>query len=842
MINRGLECVNYNQQKDSMEKNCKENSQCQLTEVDVDEGFKFKVCTAKYPGGFDLTGESERGTESASTLCSLANQKCTVIYVKKLSGKWECMANCDCEKKKFTEEMNNLCIGLGDCGSYINYVGDGSDNIKVKGAPKVSWTNYKKYAQVVEGQKAEPDTIEDLKRISLGGKTNADGSFNFNSVSGIMGALGISSGIAAHMIENSFKGLPLGLTFPGSVAQMVFGGQTKVVGLTKIGAPVPIEAPTLMSSFANALSGAGVGATVGGLVAKGFGLQGDAAMATTVAGAVAGTISGAIGVNFFGGGLGAGGSFAAIGAALSVAVIALIAALVVAIVMKLLGIGKIKKVIVKFSCLPWQPPVGGANCEKCNAEPLKPCTQYRCTSLGKACELINTESSNPECTSIKNDNTYPKISSLNTTSEYKFEEQKQNSVKIKTTEDGCAPALSSLTFSLQTDERAQCKYDFNPGVKYDEMSDSPLEGTYYTKTHAIKFDIPGLDELEANYGATITGDIKEKTAQLKMNVKCQDVNGNTNPTDYVIDLCVKSGPDQTAPMIIATLPVNNAYLKQDTQETPLTIYLNEPSECNWESTKEINFDSMTNKMECNTDVNDRGLLGWECSTTLTELTNEENNFYIKCRDQPWLMDTENESLRMTNSEDFIYTLIGTRNNLVIDSTSPSGAVEKGIEPATVELEVKTSGGIENGKSVCDFSFVGYDSTIQFKDTFSTTHKQKLELVSGDYNIYIKCKDDAGNEALGNATFLLKLDQGAPIVVRAYNDGELRIITNEDAKCYYDFNKCNFNLENGTLMTTGFSKKHGADWNTGEIYYIRCEDIWGNKNSGCAIKVAASTLV
>lgn len=838
VINRAVECVNYNQDEKTVKEKCKENSHCQLTEVDVDSGFKFDVCTAKYPGGFDLIGENGRAVDSAKQLCSLANQKCTVIYVKKLFSGWECAANCDCETKKFSEEMNNLCIALGDCGSYINYIGEGTNNIKVKGAPKVSWTEYKKYAKLVEGQRADPDTIEDLKRIGfVSGEDPTQQESPLRFLGSSLGSFGIAAKLIAAAQVNSFLGG--GISGFTNTPLRFLGNQYLFEGVLQ-GTP-----GATISAFGNFLGGAGVGAYMGSLVAKVFGLQGDAAIAVVVAGAIAGGFGG---LGYLGGSAissALAGISPAFGGLLAGGIIGLIAALVVAIVMKLLGVGKIKKVIVKFSCLPWQAPANGNSCESCNGNLLKPCTEYRCSSLGKACELINIDSSNPQCVSIKNDGKVPIITPKNISQGFKFENGNINGVEIRTENSACIPSFELLTFILETDERAQCKFDFESRT-YDELEEYSLEETYYTKDHTFGFIAPSLESIQA-LGGDITGNVQQRFGNLQMYVKCQDVNGNTNTKDYIIDFCIASGPDQTAPRILTTNPINNAYLKQNTNQIDLTIFLNEPAECKYDLISGKNYNNITNIMNCNTDVNDPGIAGWTCNSTLQGLTNDDNKFYIKCRDQPWFANTENETKRNTNNEDYEYILHGTQNALKIDYTKPSGEIVDGVEPRTIELEIGTSGGINDGDSICKFGFIDYEnSNIPLFDTGGNIHKQKgLQLLSGEYLIYVKCEDDAGNQALGNISFNLKLDRQAPIATRLFEEsGRLKLITDENAECYYSLNNpsCNYNIKNATPMTTAFSKEHYANWNQGEILYIKCLDVFSNEPTQCTVKVSATKII
>jgi hypothetical protein len=41
------------------------------------------------------------------------------------------------------------------------------------------------------------------------------------------------------------------------------------------------------------------------------------------------------------------------------------------------------------------------------------------------------------------------------------------------------------------------------------------------------------------------------------------------------------------------------------------------------------------------------------------------------------------------------------------------------------------------------------------------------------------------------------------------------------------------------MTTGFSKEHRAEWESGLTYHIKCVDVWGNVPSECSRKLLPS---
>src|SRR3989344_4638419 len=92
-----------------------------------------------------------------------------------------------------------------------------------------------------------------------------------------------------------------------------------------------------------------------------------------------------------------------------------------------------------------------------------------------------------------------------------------------------------------------------------------------------------------------------------------------------------------------------------------------------------------------------------------------------------------------------------------------------FEPSTVglvyvndvTLSVETSGGGDNGNSVCRFSEKDetFERMIEFKVTNSNRHLQSLtNLKKGNYNYFIRCKDEAGNEVKKEIKFKIILEK------------------------------------------------------------------------------------
>ena len=96
---------------------------------------------------------------SAKQVCAQANTQCVVVYEKDLFGNEKCVEGCECLKQSWTDQRNDLCMAIGDCGPKINWVGD---------------AGYKSGYSVITGNKKKADN-----KTNSGGLANA-----INNVSG----------------------------------------------------------------------------------------------------------------------------------------------------------------------------------------------------------------------------------------------------------------------------------------------------------------------------------------------------------------------------------------------------------------------------------------------------------------------------------------------------------------------------------------------------------------------------------------------------------------------------------------------------------------------------------
>ena len=248
---------------------------------------------------------------------------------------------------------------------------------------------------------------------------------------------------------------------------------------------------------------------------------------------------------------------------------------------------------------------------------------------------------------------------------------------------------------------------------------------------------------------------------------------------------------------------------------------------------------MENSMICNTNLESGTFYGYLCNATLD--VTENTKFYVRCQDI-----SENNN---TMTQSYEYNLHRSESELRIVSTYPQDGdtVKAGSEPATLELEVLTSGGAENGKAICSYKFRENAQFIKFYETNSNKHLQTLDSVTdGSYQTWIQCEDVAGNTANTAIKFTLDVDKGSPMVARAYYDSGLKVITDEDAKCAYSTTdaRCNFEIgeEEDIEMMSGEGKTHAAPWQTENTYYIKCQDQYGNAPGRCSITIRPYDLI
>jgi hypothetical protein len=508
----------------------------------------------------------------------------------------------------------------------------------------------------------------------------------------------------------------------------------------------------------------------------------------------------------------------------------IIGTIIGAIIFALWGYRDYRAYLVTFNCLPWQPKSGGQYCEECNkplfGTDIIQCSKYRCESLGSGCKIVDVGEEEEMCYwENKNDVTAPEIvawdDALSEGFRYNPNIAKSQyidggvTIEYIGSADGCIPPYQRFNFGVTLNKIGYCKIDSNRTTSYDNMKNALSLG-YANYNHTILMALEGAINED--------GDLEQPNKNVELYVKCESTGGYSNDRSFVFKYCVQNELNLTAPIIMNAEPQTKSPIKQGTTEQSVKIYVNKPSTCKW-SYNDESYEAMQNTMG-GSDI--MGRYGYyEYTTTFTGLKDlAENKFYINCKSYPALEETDKESQRRAMAENYKYILVGTKG-LVIDSVKPNDTIIKdSTENVKVTISAKTSQGYKDGESYCSIKESEASAAVPFFSDLEPTyqHTQDLYLISGDYSYEITCCDIGLNCDTKTVEFSVETDFEAPMVVRAYNEGNsLKLITNEKAECVYDTTSCNYEFENGVAVSSSDNIEHTLNWDTENTFYIKCKD-------------------
>jgi hypothetical protein len=516
----------------------------------------------------------------------------------------------------------------------------------------------------------------------------------------------------------------------------------------------------------------------------------------------------------------------------------------IAVAIILITYEKEKQELVSFSCLPWEPPIGGSKCEQCNGDPYRPCSEYRCKALGQACDLLNPGTEEEKCVWVHPGDVnspiiepWKNVLKGNSGEELKYTPDSTirppaRGVKIVTNNVGneCLPAYTPLQFGILLDEPAQCKIDFDRTDGFEEMKYFFGESNFhrYNHTQRMKLPSPSSAELEGSLSPIFDNDGK-----FTLYVRCQDANGNQNVDEFAISYCVDPSPDTTPPRIIDTSIPSGGAVSFGIDKVPIEVYINEPAQCRWSRTSK-DFENMENEMSCDgallNEIN--GELVSTCKGDLTGVEDRvENNFFFRCKDQP----KADVSKRYAMTTSYPLILRGSQELNILE-VKPNETIFGSTTTVPVELYIKTDDGADEGIATCYYNgSVTGGTMVKFLNTNSYEHRQVLDLPGASnglqYNINFRCIDSGGNFEDAKTLFSVIVDKDPPIITRVYKEEGLKIVTNEDAQCVYSTQDCNYVFKEGLPLyysNPSVRNKHFAEWKSNAKYYIKCKDEFGNE--------------
>tara|TARA_Y100000310_G_C20699671_1_gene828544 strand:- start:495 stop:3821 length:3327 start_codon:yes stop_codon:yes gene_type:complete len=503
----------------------------------------------------------------------------------------------------------------------------------------------------------------------------------------------------------------------------------------------------------------------------------------------------------------------------------------------LFGWGKTKTLEHNFTCEPWVAPDEQDNCDECNDISIDGiCTEYKCRSLGKNCELVNEE--NPlqiECVyKAPNDVVPPAISPWLDMIQGQMNEQNVNYQVDIIGASTCGAfqispmvePLKEFVVGVQTNELAKCRYDVVHANNFYEM-DNKFEQDYFTTDHSFTMVYPGGQD-------------------YTLLVRCVDLEDNGDDScEYAINFETKDEPDFTPPVVLHSSIPNGGSVAFGVNETPLVLYMNEPVEtCRW-SKQNVPFEQMSvdNGFFCGCDsgetnactgslesadgeelcdfVGEDGFFlydEFDCVGLLTDVEQEQKNtYYISCVDIE-----KNDGTGCNVNENYEFNLFGSSPLNIISLEPENGTYFDSF----FVLRAATSGGADNGNAVCSYDD-GFFGKNEFFDTGGTIHTQEQDRSVGTYEYTIACEDSVGNDAQGMIKLTIDVDEIPPEIENIYVDnGILFVVTDEPSSCEYSTTDPFFDIGEGFPMTGTLVEEHSLVV-ASDVYYVKCYDGFDN---------------
>ncbi|RME55051.1 hypothetical protein D6777_01725 [Candidatus Woesearchaeota archaeon] len=462
---------------------------------------------------------------------------------------------------------------------------------------------------------------------------------------------------------------------------------------------------------------------------------------------------------------------------------------------------------VTVTCQPWQPPPGGDDCSKCDENPMKPCSEYRCRSLGANCRFIaeNEGTGRETCINanpkdVEKPVIKPHPESLKVVSKRNDITQQYT---ISSTPSGYkinpeVPAFSKVSFGIQTNEPSQCYYttEFKDKYLFTDYT-SPMPDTFYDSVHNITYNNLQPD------------------TEYKFYIACRDSQPNPKDdeyvTPYIIEFKTDNSPDLDVPYIVSTyLPKNNK-IAHNKNSTPIMVYVDEVSEFDCKiSTHDQDYELMETEMGCAQNPPESLYSSYNYCAALVNVSEGANTYYIRCQDHP--VNSEPN----TNTESYVVQFEKTPP-LEIIAKGPSGE----LYDKNITMFVQVSGGAD-GTASCT-----YDSD-KVSGAFGVTNTSKNEnvftdLPPGQYNFNIRCTDYVENVALTEINFTSIRDYDAPFVTSLKKSGDNIIVKlNEPATCEYMNSSFVFGQGKTSAINSDIHSLSGEG-----SYTLICKDLFDN---------------
>ena len=177
--------------------------------------------------------------------------------------------------------------------------------------------------------------------------------------------------------------------------------------------------------------------------------------------------------------------------------------------------------------------------------------------------------------------------------------------RSKNQPSGQLPAETrKMLISLETDEKAVCRYNTVEGVSYYSMN------RLFESTDLIY------------HSAQVTG--LSEGQEYVYYIKCIDEHNNINADDFVISFTVKEPDDFTPPLRTNQYPTGDVL--SDISSTVIGISTNEPAYCRYSLEQGTSYSSMRARLK------DDGTKRYHTTTIAGLKTGQTYEFFVRCQD------------------------------------------------------------------------------------------------------------------------------------------------------------------------------------------------------------------
>ncbi len=147
-------------------------------------------------------------------------------------------------------------------------------------------------------------------------------------------------------------------------------------------------------------------------------------------------------------------------------------------------------------CDVWQAPWGGDDCSKCTSDKFRPCTEYKCRSLGKQCEYEEIKGVGHCYVKDPDDTSPPQVSIDPSATGNGFKTENSHLDVASKTYYGyeITPAIRPfqlLTIGINTSEDTICRLNYLPRLKFISLPSYYFGSPEFSRTHNITIRIPG---------------------------------------------------------------------------------------------------------------------------------------------------------------------------------------------------------------------------------------------------------------------------------------------------------------------------------------------------------------